>query len=79
MTGLVWQGEAGLYVFVGVLKGLWDLMATVLPLFKARWAHGIPADGKIFMKLLGCLARLYSWVGGPHTLQAACLSACLMS
>ena len=28
---------------------------------------------------LGCQARLSSQVGEPHTLQAACLSACLMS
>ena len=47
--------------------------------FKARQVHGIRADGKIFKEPLGCRARLYSWVGEPCTLQAACLSACLMS
>ena len=51
----------------------------MLPPFKARQAHGIHANGKIFMEPLGCLVCLYSWVGKPRMLQAACLSACLMS
>ena len=43
----------------------------VLPPFKARQVHGICADGKIFM--LGRPTCLYSRVGEPCTLQAACL------
>ena len=54
-------------------------LTDVLPPFKARQVHGIHADGKIFMEPLGCLACLYSQVGGPHMLQAVCLFACLMS
>ena len=52
---------------------------TVLWPFKARQVHGIHADGKIFMEPLGCLACLYSRVSESRMLQAACLSACLMS
>ena len=55
------------------------MYVVVLPPFKSRQAHGIHADGKIFTGPLGCLACLYSWLGEPHTLQAACLFACLMS
>ena len=51
----------------------------VLPPFKARQVHGIRADEKISTEPFGCLARLYSWVGEPRTLQAVCLSARLMS
>ena len=51
----------------------------MLPPFEARQVHGIGADGKIFMEPLGCLEHLYSSVGGPRTLQAACLSARFMS
>ena len=50
-----------------------------MPPFKVRQVHGIHADGQIFSEPLGCLACLYSWVGKPCTLQAECLSACLMS
>ena len=52
---------------------------NVWPPFKARQVHGIHADGKIFMESLGCLVCLYSWVGEPCMLQAACLSACFMA
>ena len=44
---------------------------------EARQVHGICTHGKIFTEPLGCLACLYSWVGEPLMLQAACLSACL--
>ena len=54
-------------------------LARVLQPFKARQVHGICADGIIFTEPLGCLTCLYSWVGELHTLQAVCLSACLMS
>ena len=50
----------------------------VLPLSRAGQVHGIYADRKIFMEPLGCLACFYSWAGEPRTLQAACLSVCLM-
>ena len=53
------------------------LVAMFAP-FKARQVLGIHADGKVFMEPSGCLACLYSRVGEPRTLQAACLSACLM-
>ena len=59
-------------------RGLFFVYTSLLPA-KARQVHGIHADGKIFMELLGCLACLYSWVGEPCMLQAACLSVCLMS
>ena len=40
----------------------------VLQLFKAGQVHGILKYGIIFTELLGCLACLYSWVGGSaHT------------
>ena len=57
----------------------WSRLYTVLPPFKARQVHGIRADGKIFTEPLGCPACLYPWVGEALTLQATCLSACLMS
>ena len=51
----------------------------MLPPFEARQVHGTHADGKIFMEPLGRPECLYSRVGEPRMLQAACLSACLMS
>ena len=51
----------------------------MLPPFEARQVHGTRADGKIFMEPLGRPECLYSRVGEPRMLQAACLSACLMS
>ena len=58
-----------------LVQGRNDQQDVVMPPFKAWQVHGISADGKIFMELLGCLACLYSWVGEPCMLQAVCLSA----
>ena len=51
----------------------------MLPPFEARQGQGTRADGKIFMEPLGRPECLHSRVGEPRMLQAARLSACLMS
>ena len=61
------------------LSVLGSQVHPVLPSFKAGQVHGVREDGIIFMEPLGCLACLYSQVGEPGMLQAACLSACHMS
>ena len=61
------------------ITGIWH---NVLWLFKVWQVHGVQEDKRIFMELLGCLACLYSWVGEPRTLQAACplhVSTCHLS
>lgn len=63
-----------IYPFITVIRH------NVLWPFKVWQVHGIQADKRIFMELLGCLACLYAWMGEPRMLQAACplrVSACL--
>ena len=52
------------------------LHVSVLQRFKEREVHGIRAHGRMFTEPLGCLARLYSGVGKPHTQQAMCPPEC---
>ena len=45
--------------------------------FKSWQVHGIWAERRLLLELLGFLTWLYSRVGNPHMPQAACLPACL--
>ena len=61
------------FVAAGNRKLYHVMKSNCVATFKVRQVHGIHADGKIFTELLGCLACLYSWVGEPRMLQAACI------
>ena len=63
-------------ISVNFIRNFFLHFGPVLGPFKAWQVHGIHTDGKISKEPLGCLACLYSWVGEPRTLQAACLSDC---
>ena len=71
--------QKDLLLVLQIHKHFIDAKVCVLLPFKARQVHCICADRKIFTETFGCLPCLYSWVGELCMLQAACLSACLMS